>query len=144
MPRVIAALPLATEEGGAAAKEEGGSFLLTTNRGFFRVDTESDEVSRVKGTIEAGGDKATLGTFLELNLDPHQVTQAENQLKAVNGTVDARLPEVAAALRDDAAFACDFLQNLTAVDWPKRGEVMTPEKPIGFTVFRMLLPLTNT
>ncbi len=30
----------------------------------------------------------------QLNLDPHQVTQAENQLRAVTGTVDARLPEV--------------------------------------------------
>ncbi len=50
--------------------DKTGEFLLTTNRGFFRVDTESDEVRRVKGTIEAGGDRATLGTFLELNLDP--------------------------------------------------------------------------
>ena len=48
--------------------------------------------------------------------------------EAKDGTRDAffrvhpaRLPEVAAALRDDATFACDFLQNLTAVDWPKRG-----------------------
>lgn len=30
----------------------------------------------------------------QLNLDPHQVAQAETQLKAVNATVDARLPEV--------------------------------------------------
>jgi hypothetical protein len=47
-----------------------GEFLLTTNRGFFRIDPESDEVRRVRGTIEAGGDRATIGTFLELNLDP--------------------------------------------------------------------------
>ncbi|MBX9829560.1 MAG: DUF499 domain-containing protein [Xanthobacteraceae bacterium] len=29
----------------------------------------------------------------ELNLDPHQQTQAQNQLKAADGAVDARLPE---------------------------------------------------
>jgi hypothetical protein len=50
--------------------DETGELLLTTNRGFFRIDPESDEVSRVRGEIEAGGDRATLGTFLELNLDP--------------------------------------------------------------------------
>jgi NADH-quinone oxidoreductase subunit C len=30
-----------------------------------------------------------------------------------------RLLEVMSALRDDPALRCDFLQNLTAVDWPK-------------------------
>jgi hypothetical protein len=47
-----------------------GEFLLTTNRGFFRIDPDSDRVRRVRGTIEAGGKRATVGTFLELNLDP--------------------------------------------------------------------------
>jgi hypothetical protein len=46
-----------------------GEFLLTTNRGFFRIDPETDSVRRVKGTIEARGRRATVGTFLELNLD---------------------------------------------------------------------------
>ena len=46
-----------------------GEFLLTTNRGFFRIDAESGDVRRVRGTIEAGGKRATVGTFLELNLD---------------------------------------------------------------------------
>jgi hypothetical protein len=50
--------------------EETGEFLLTTNRGFFRVDPSDDSVRRVRGTIEAGGERATVGTFLELNLDP--------------------------------------------------------------------------
>jgi hypothetical protein len=50
--------------------EESGEFLLTTNRGFFRIDPEDDSVRRVRGTIEAGGERATVGTFLELNLDP--------------------------------------------------------------------------
>jgi hypothetical protein len=49
--------------------ESSGEFLLTTNRGFFRIDPESDEVRRVRGRIEAEGERATLGTFLELNYD---------------------------------------------------------------------------
>jgi hypothetical protein len=46
-----------------------GEYLLTTNRGFFRVDTEEDTVTRVRGTVEARGKRAAIGTFLELNLD---------------------------------------------------------------------------
>lgn len=49
--------------------EDSGEFLLTTNRGFFRIDPESARVTRVRGTIAAGGARATVGTFLELNLD---------------------------------------------------------------------------
>ena len=48
---------------------QSGEFLLTTNRGFFRIDPENDSVRRVKGTIEAEGKRATVGTFLELKLD---------------------------------------------------------------------------
>jgi hypothetical protein len=46
-----------------------GEFLLTTNRGFFRIDPESDRVRRVRGTITVQGKRATVGTFLELNRD---------------------------------------------------------------------------
>jgi hypothetical protein len=41
-------------------------FLLTTNRGFFRIDPKSDAVKRVIGTISAGGKTDTVGTFLDL------------------------------------------------------------------------------
>jgi hypothetical protein len=50
-------------------REQSGSFLLTTNRGFFRIDADGGSVSRVPATIEAEGKRSTLGTFLELNLD---------------------------------------------------------------------------
>lgn len=43
-----------------------GSYLLTTNRGFFRIDPETDEVTRVRGTISAGNRSSTVGTFLEI------------------------------------------------------------------------------
>ncbi|HZH24351.1 MAG TPA: hypothetical protein VEY49_05560 [Solirubrobacteraceae bacterium] len=43
-----------------------GVFLLTTNRGFWRIDADSGEVEQVRGRITAQGKSATVGTFLEL------------------------------------------------------------------------------
>ena len=42
----------------------GSEFLLTTNRGFFRIDPETDEVERQRGTVTAEGETSTVGTFL--------------------------------------------------------------------------------
>jgi len=47
-----------------------GEFLLTTNRGFFRIDAQRDSVRRVRGTVEARGKRAAIGTFLELDRGP--------------------------------------------------------------------------
>jgi photosystem II stability/assembly factor-like uncharacterized protein len=43
-----------------------GDYLLTTNRGFWRIDPETDEVKRVKGNVTADEGSSTVGTFLEL------------------------------------------------------------------------------
>ena len=43
-----------------------GEFLLTTNRGFWRIDPKTDALARVRGSINAQGRSATVGTFLEL------------------------------------------------------------------------------
>jgi hypothetical protein len=43
-----------------------GEYLLTTNRGFWRIDPETDAVKRLRGTVTAGGDSSTVGTFLEI------------------------------------------------------------------------------
>jgi hypothetical protein len=43
-------------------------FLLTTNRGFFRIAPDGGRVRSVTGTIRAGGKRATVGTFLELTV----------------------------------------------------------------------------
>jgi hypothetical protein len=43
-----------------------GSYLLTTNRGFWRIDPETDEVTQVTGNISAGNRSSTVGTFLEI------------------------------------------------------------------------------
>jgi hypothetical protein len=45
---------------------ETGEYLLTTNRGFWRIDPETDAVTRERGTITAGRRSSTVGTFLEL------------------------------------------------------------------------------
>jgi hypothetical protein len=41
-------------------------FLLTTNRGFWRIDPKTDAVERVTGTMTAGGKTDTVGEFLDL------------------------------------------------------------------------------
>jgi hypothetical protein len=39
-------------------------FLLTTNKGFFRIDPETKKATEVTGTISAGSKSSTVGTFL--------------------------------------------------------------------------------
>ncbi len=41
-------------------------FLLTTNRGFYRIGRDSGRVQTVRGTVHAGTESAPVGTFLEL------------------------------------------------------------------------------
>jgi photosystem II stability/assembly factor-like uncharacterized protein len=43
-----------------------GDYLLTTNRGFWRIDPEAGEVEQLKGRVTAEGGTSTVGTFLEL------------------------------------------------------------------------------
>jgi len=43
-------------------------FLLTTNRGFFRIGRDSGKVQTIRGTISAGGKRSTVGTFLEIEV----------------------------------------------------------------------------
>ncbi len=43
-----------------------GDFLLTTNRGFFRIGAKTGTVARVQGTVSKGPASSTVGTFLEL------------------------------------------------------------------------------
>jgi hypothetical protein len=48
---------------------DSGDFLLTTNRGFYRIDRDSDRVRPIQGRISAGDRRATVGTFLELAVE---------------------------------------------------------------------------
>lgn len=43
--------------------------LMTTNRGFFRIDPETDEIHPQRGTITAEGESSTVGTFLEIKYE---------------------------------------------------------------------------
>jgi len=44
-----------------------GSFLLTTNRGFFRIPRDGGEPQRIRGTIRTKEGSSTVGTFLEIS-----------------------------------------------------------------------------
>jgi hypothetical protein len=46
-----------------------GDYLLTTNKGFFRIDPKTDEVTPVKGTVSSGGVESTVGTFLFVHVE---------------------------------------------------------------------------
>ncbi len=45
-----------------------GRLLLTTNKGFWRIDPEQDTVEPVRGTVSAEGKSSPVGTFLELKV----------------------------------------------------------------------------
>jgi photosystem II stability/assembly factor-like uncharacterized protein len=45
-----------------------GSFLLTTNRGFYRIDPRTKAVTRVRGAVAAARGRSPVGTFLELDV----------------------------------------------------------------------------
>jgi hypothetical protein len=74
---------------------DSGEFLLTTNRGFFRIDPESDEVRRVRGSVQSGDKRSTVGTFLELDLDP------DGQLVGSGHPDQRTLPQYLGYLRSD-------------------------------------------
>jgi hypothetical protein len=45
---------------------DSGEFLLTTNRGFFRIGRDDGKVTQVRGTVRAGSSSGAVGTSLEL------------------------------------------------------------------------------
>ena len=47
-----------------------GDFLLTTNRGFYRIDPGTSRVTKVNATVDARGESSALGTFLEIAVAP--------------------------------------------------------------------------
>ena len=44
--------------------EQAGSFLLSTNKGFFRIDAQGKEAKRLESRVSARGASAPVGTFL--------------------------------------------------------------------------------
>ena len=51
---------------GLEIDPNNNDFLLTTNRGFWRIEDETKEVTKVEGTVSAKGKSDTVGTFLLL------------------------------------------------------------------------------
>jgi len=47
---------------------QDGSLLLTTNKGFWRIDPERDTVEAVRGVARSGSKSAPVGTFLEIKV----------------------------------------------------------------------------
>jgi hypothetical protein len=47
-----------------------GDLLVTTNRGFWRIDPRRARARRITGRIAAGGRTDTVGTFLEIDVTP--------------------------------------------------------------------------
>jgi hypothetical protein len=45
---------------------QSGDFLLTTNRGFWRIAADGSSVTKLDSTVTAGGKSAPVGTFLEI------------------------------------------------------------------------------
>ena len=43
-----------------------GDYLMTTNRGFWRIDPQTDPSSSLTGTVTADGGSSPVGTFLEV------------------------------------------------------------------------------
>jgi photosystem II stability/assembly factor-like uncharacterized protein len=72
-----------------------GELLLTTNRGFFRIDPETDEVERQGGTIEADGKSSSVGTFLELKYE------APGELIGSGHPDERTLPQYLGFIRSD-------------------------------------------
>ncbi len=54
---------------GLSVDPRDGSFLLTTNRGFWRISEDGKAISRIRGRITAGRRASAVGTFLEVAIE---------------------------------------------------------------------------
>lgn len=93
-----------------------GDFLLTTNRGSYRIDPETKRVSSVRGEVRAGGRRSPVGTFLELDaVGPGRLLGSGHPDDA-----DAGLPAYLGFMRsDDAGRTWRVLSRLGEADLHK-------------------------
>ncbi len=76
-----------------------GHFLLTTNRGFYRIDPRTKAVRTVRGEVAAGGRRSPVGTFLELDaIGPRKLLGSGHPDRT-----DAGLPAYLGFMRSDDA-----------------------------------------
>ena len=69
--------------------------LLTTNRGFFRIDPKTKQVTQVRGKVVAGARQSRVGTFLELGVDE------DGTLLGSGHPDDTNLPQFLGFLRSE-------------------------------------------
>lgn len=93
-----------------------GDFLLTTNRGFYRIDPKTKAVTTVKGSVTAPGGSSPVGTYLELTaVGPGQLLGSGHPDRS-----DAGLPSFLGFMRsDDAGRTWQVLSRLGEADLHK-------------------------
>ena len=92
-----------------------GRFLLTTNRGFFRIDPKTGKVDPVRGEISTGSVSSPVGTFLEL-----VVVGPKTFLGSGHPDETGRLPTFLGFLRtDDGGKTWQSLSRLGEADLHK-------------------------
>lgn len=92
-----------------------GDYLLTTNRGFWRIDPATKRASRIEATLTAGGLTSTLGTFLSF-------TVVDDKVMLGSGHPDQKgtLPEFLGFIRsDDGGQTWQALSRLGEADLHK-------------------------
>ena len=92
-----------------------GRFLLTTNRGFYKIDPKTKKVEQVRGTVTAGAASSTVGTFLEL-----VATGPKTLLGSGHPDQQGALPAYLGFIRsDDAGKTWQILSRLGEADLHK-------------------------
>ena len=93
-----------------------GDFLLTTNRGSYRIDPKTKQVTSVRGEVRADGRRSPVGTFLELDaVGPGRLLGSGHPDRA-----DAGLPAYLGLMRsDDAGRTWRVLSRLGEADLHK-------------------------
>jgi hypothetical protein len=92
-----------------------GDFLLTTNRGFFRIDPDEGRATRLRSTISARGKTDTIGTFLLI-----KVTGPRTIIGSGHPDTQGKLPAFLGFLRsDDRGRSWRVVSRLGAADLHK-------------------------
>lgn len=92
--------------------ERTGEYLLTTNKGYFRIDARSDRVQRVEAKVTAGAITAPAGKFLELS-----ATEEPGVLLGSGHPDTADLPEFLGLMRsEDSGRTWTVLSRLGEAD----------------------------
>jgi hypothetical protein len=94
---------------------DSGDFLLTTNRGFYRIDPDEGRATRLRSTITAKGKTDSIGTFLLV-----KVTGPRTLIGSGHPDTQGKLPAFLGFLRsDDKGKTWSVVSRLGAADLHK-------------------------